>query len=178
MFIPRLLPLSINSSSRYFKVTSDRKQDYIPNINLFHKAFINDFDEDARWHFFEFVSKNKDAKWDYFSDLHYHYTNNIYEYKFINENFKIIYQEFLNKELTEHIEFEKNELYIPILDYCYDKPVSINELQNLLSEKDRIFPDLETLAEKVDTLFYQGLLYRTPDNTEIVSIVNIKKQEL
>jgi len=177
-FYLELFPLSINSISKYLCMVSDNYQSYIPRIQLYHKAFFNAFDEKTKWHFFEFSLKYRDTKWDYFTNIHYHYTNNTYEYKFIHENDKIIYQEFLNKELSEHIEFEKNELYIPILDYCYNKPISINELQNLLSEKDRIFPDLETFVEKVDTLFYQGLLYRTPGYTEIVSIVNIKKQEL
>jgi len=62
---------------------------------------------------------------------------------------------------------------MPILDYCYDKPISIHLLQNLLSENIRNFTDMKTIVERIDTLFYQGLLYRTPDYTEIVSIVNI-----
>jgi len=178
VFTFRPIILKINSSSRYYKVIYDCKHKYIPKINLYHKAFLNLFDEETKWHLFEYSLNHQDAKWDYFTDLQYHYTNNHYEYKFNHEKDKIIYQEFLNKELSEHIEFEKNELYIPILDYCYDKPVSINELQNMLFQKDRNFPDIETLVEKIDTLFNQGLLYRTTDYTEITSIVNIKKQEL
>ena len=34
---------------------------------------------------------------------------------------------------------------------------------------------MEILVEKIDTLFHQGLLYRTPDYNEITSIVNINK---
>jgi len=175
----KLVPVTLkaNSISKYYNAISDN-QGYVPIMNLYHKAFINVFNEESKWHFYEFSLNYRDAKWDYFTDMHFHYTNNNYKYKFTYKDDEILFQEFLNSELIEHIEFERNELYISILDYCYDKPVTINELQNKFSEKDRIFPDLKTLVEKIDTLFYQGLLYRTPDYNEIVSIVNVKKQEL
>ena len=171
-FILRSIPLTVNSISKYYNDISGNEREYIPRLNLFHKAFINAFDEATQWHFLEFSLKHKNAKWDYFDDMHYHYTKNNYEYKFIHENDKIIYQEFLNKELTEHIDFDNNEPYISILDYCCDKPVSIHELYDLLTKNDKNCCEIDDLKEKIDTLFYQGLLYRTPDYTEIVSIVN------
>ena len=171
-FVLHPLDLSVSSVSKYFNTISDNKQGYLPNINLYHKAFLNILDEETQWHFFEFSLNHKDPKWGYFTDMHYHYTNNTYEYKFIHENGKIIYQEFLNNELTEHIEFDKKELYLPILDYCYDKPISIQKLRSILLEHE-MDCEMETLVEKVDTLFYQGLLYRTPNYNEITSIVNI-----
>jgi len=177
-FVLNPIPLQINSLSKYYNAISDKKQEYFPRISLFHKAFFHTFDEDLQWHFFEYSLNQRDAKWNYFEDIHYHYKNNRYEYKFFNENDKITYHEFLNNELTEHIEFGKNDLYISILDYCFNKPISIQELQNSLSDKDRKLTDIEILLEKVDTLFFLGLLYRTHDYTEITSIVNIKKTEL
>jgi radical SAM superfamily enzyme YgiQ (UPF0313 family) len=175
-FTLRPIIVKANSSSKYFK-TIIKKKEYMPRINLYHKAFLNIFDEETKWHLFEYSLNHIDAKWDYFTDMHYHYTNNNYEYKFIQENDKIIYQEFLNNELTEHIEFDKNEPYISILDYCYDKPVSIQELQNLFSKKNKKITDVEILVEAIDSLFAQGLIYRTLDYTEIVSIVNIHKNQ-
>jgi len=60
--------LSINSSSRYFKAISENRQEYLPKINLYHKAFLNTFDKETQWHFFEFSLNHKDAKWDYFTE--------------------------------------------------------------------------------------------------------------
>jgi len=177
-FLLNPIPLTVNSMSKYYNVIQDKKQEYMLRINFLHKAFINLFDEETMWHFFEFSLNHKNTRWEYFTDMHFHYTNNSYDYKFIFEKNKIIYQEFLNNEQTEHIEFEKNELYISIMDLCYDKSISIRELQHLLSENDKSLPDIETLEEQIDTLFYQGLLYRTPCYNEIVSIVNVNKNGL
>jgi radical SAM superfamily enzyme YgiQ (UPF0313 family) len=172
-FILHPIPLKVNSTSRYHKDISEKKQEYTSKINLYHKAFTNLFDEETRWYFFEFSLNLKNPKWGYFTDMQYHYTKNNYEYKFIYEDDKIIYQEFINKELIEDIEFYKNELYIYILNYCYDKAISIHELNTLLSENNGDRYSIDILKEKIDTLFYQGFLYRTPCYNEIVSIVNI-----
>jgi len=174
----RPIDLSVSSISKYFNTISGNKQGYLPKINLYHKAFLNIFDEETQWHFFEHSLNYKDPKWDYFTDMHFHYANNNYKYNFIRENDKIIYQEFLNNEMTEHIEFDKNEPSLLILDYCYDKPISIYELNNLLPKNGKTNCELDDLKEKVDALFYQGLLYRTPCYNEITSIINIKKIEL
>jgi len=165
--------------SKYFKDILTKKQEYISKINLYHKAFNDVFDEESKWHFFEYSLNHRDEKWGYFNDLHFHYIHNRYNYKFKRENNKIIYREFLNNEMTEHIEFDKNELYIPILNYCYDKPISIHELHELHTKENiNCSYSIDDIIEKIDTLFHQGLLYRTTDYSEIVSIVNVKNQEL
>jgi len=174
---PKIVPLAINSSSKYFNAILNQKQEYLPRLNTFHKTFIDFFSEEDKWHFFEFILKYKDEKWEYLADIQIHYMSNKYKYLFISENDKVTYQEQFNSEVIEHIEFEKNELYIPILKYCYNKPVTISELQNYLMEKNIKFPDTETLVEQIDFLFSQGLVYRTPDFDEIVSIVNTEKYE-
>ena len=176
-FVLRPLDLSVSSISKYFNTISGNRQGYLSKINLYHKAFLNIFDEETQWHFFEFALNLRNPKWDYFTNLHYHYTHNTYEYKFIHENEKIIYQEFLNNELTEHVEFDNNEPYIPILEYCYNNPISLQKLNSLLL-KNGMDCEIEILADKIDTLFHQGLLYRTPDYDEITSIVNIKTNVL
>jgi hypothetical protein len=172
-FVLTPIPLAVSCISKYYNSIQDKKQEYLPKINLYHKAFINTFDEDTQWDFFEFSLNSKDAKWDYFTDMHYHYTKNSYEYKLIYEKDAIIYQEFLNEELIVHVEFDKNELYIPILDCCYDKVISIRELNALLSKNNNLDCDMKNLKEKIDTLFNHGLLYRTCCYDEIVSIIKL-----
>jgi len=178
LFILEPIHLIINSSSKYFKAISEKKQEYIPHSNLYG-AFSNYFDEETKWIFFDFSLNRKNLKWNYFTDMHYYYKNNTYKYKFIHKNDRIVYQEFLNNEIIEQIEFEKNELCIFILNYCYDKPISVHELYELhLKENRNCSYSIDDIIEKVGILFYQGLLYRTPDYLEIVSIVNVNKQEL
>ena len=172
---PNHVPLAINSSSKYFNAILDRKQEYSPRLNAYKKVFFDTFDEEAQWHFFEFILKNRDEKWDYLVDAQTHYMSNKYEYQFIIEKDLIIYQEHFNNELIEHIEFDNDDLYISILDYCYDKPISINELSALLSKNNMTLCEIDVLKEKIDFLFNQGLVYRTPDYNEIVSIVTTKK---
>jgi radical SAM superfamily enzyme YgiQ (UPF0313 family) len=45
-------PLAINSSSKYFKTMLEKKQEYVPSLLLYHKAFVNSFDENTKWIFF------------------------------------------------------------------------------------------------------------------------------
>lgn len=167
--------LMINSSSKYYNAIKDKKQEYIPKILLYHKAFINHFNEDAKWDFFEFALNQKDYKWEHFTEIQFHFWKNKYEYNFIHENNRKTYQELFNDEVIEHVEFDNDESYINILSCCYDKAISINELNILLLKNDTIDCEVEKLKEKIDFLFFQGLVYRTPDYNEIVSIVNINK---
>jgi len=173
--------LLINSSSKYHKSIIANKQEYTSQSNLYG-AFCSTLEEETLWHFFDFSLKHKNVKWDLFIDMLYYFKNNPHRYVVIDGKNKITFQEFLNNEITEHVEFEKNELYITILDYCYDKPISVHELYKLhrfrVKDEKNCYFTIDDLKEKVDTLFYQGLLYRTTDYSEIVSIVNIKKQEL
>ena len=170
-FFHNLSALGVNSSSRYYKAAFDIKHEYKPHLQLHSKAF--NFEEDAQWTLCEFVLRQRDVKWDYFATIQHHYQKNDYKYKFIRKCDKVIYIEKFNKEKTESITFDYNDVSIFIVDHCYNKVVSIQELIDALLKKD-IHSKIEDLREKLDFLFYKGLVYRTPDYSEIISMVKLK----
>jgi radical SAM superfamily enzyme YgiQ (UPF0313 family) len=170
-FSHHLSTLAINSSSKYYNAAFEMKQKYVPHLPLHSKAFINSFEEEE-WTFFDFISCQRDIKWDYFAFIQNHYQKNDYKYKFIRKHDKILYIEEFNKEKIENIEFNYNDVSIHILYHCYDKVVSIQELFDILLKKD-IYCKIEMLKEKLDFLFFKGLVYRTPYYNEIVSVVKL-----
>jgi len=174
VFFHRISTLSINSSSKYYQASLKKKQEYQPLLQIHSKAFINNFAEETKWTFFEFVSRQSDVKWEYFTIIQNHYQKNDYSYKFICKRFKVIYIEKFNKDIIEHIEFDYNDPAIHILFHSYNKVLSLQELKNILSISE-IVCKKETLVTKLDFLFSKGLIYRTPCYNEIVSVVKLKK---
>lgn len=173
VFSHRISTLTINSSSKYYQAVLNKKQEYMPLLQLHSKAFINNFDNEVKWTFFEFVSRQNDVKWEYYTSIQNHYQKNDYSYKFIRKSAKIIYIETFNKETIERIEFDYSDLSIFVLFHCYNKVLSLQELKDTLSANKMLY-ELETLVEKLDFLFVKGLIYRTPCYNEIVSIVKLK----
>lgn len=167
-FIHTPVPLSINSTSKYFKAIKNNKHNYTPILLPYQKVFLEHFTEDAKWNILDFTLNRKNQLWDHFNSIQFHYIKNLYSYDFVKKNDSIIYSEYFNGDIIESIEFNINDNAIEILKYSYDKVVSLDDLLSIIGLNIHV----DKIKETIDELFEKGLLYRTSCYSEIVAVVN------
>lgn len=160
--------LAVTCTSKYFKGMSEeekRNWNRDPLFGYLPKEYV---DYGDRFKMFQFISMDliNWELWDNFRSLESYYKNNSYEYEMVKLSDRIFYKEYFNKEIINEIEFD-NPLYIKILSQSNHSVVSIENLcaQNNESE--------EIIKEIVDSLYDEGLLYKSYSYDEIVAIINV-----
>ncbi|MDR1552377.1 MAG: radical SAM protein [Prevotellaceae bacterium] len=159
--------LAITKSSRYYKEIKDLNK---WNIHLFSGLLPNNYiDKDDLFNVFQFIESQQNLLWYHFIKVEKHYSTNLYEYDIIRYSNTIYYREFYNKSLINEIEFD-DSLYWDILSLLNYKVLSINDIQNHLQIDNN-----SKLYVVIDSLFDEGLVYKTEDYSEIVSLINTDK---
>lgn len=161
--------LAVACSSRYLKeMKEDEKKEW--NRDTLSKLFPDGyFDFEDRFKLFQFASIDiiNSELWGSFNVIENYYKNNMYEYELLKLDQKIFYREFFNKEMINEIELD-DPLYITILSQSNHSVVSLNDLckLNYKNEAD--------IIKVVDSLYDEGLLYKSYSYDEIVSVINIE----
>ena len=162
--------LQINSSSKYFKQIAQHKEEYEYRIPLYQVSYGKKMDTDSKWDLFEWFRAQTAQQWVLFNEIQYHFLHNKYSYSVEYEDGQTVYNESFNDNLSES--FDLDEILTAICKSCYSKPISLAQLQEApVFSEEKVTEEL--LREKVDFLFQKGLVYRSENFNEIVSIINI-----
>lgn len=143
---------------------ADRKSRHLYDLSEMMKHGIDD----------KAIKKDKET-WDNFSATESYYLKSKYEYLIFSKNDSILYVEKLNNEIVNELEIECSSLEYLILSNANDKVLSIDELYNLLSHSQYENVIDCKLFNVIEELKKEGLIYVTPNYSEIVSIININK---
>jgi radical SAM superfamily enzyme YgiQ (UPF0313 family) len=156
--------LAIARSSRYYNEIKDLNN---WNLHPFSELLPNNYiDKNDLFDVFQFVKVQQNLLWQNFVAIEKHYSTNLYEYDIIKNSNSIYYREFYNKALINEIELD-DVLYWNILSLLNYKVLSINDIRCYLQ-----IDDSSKLYGIIDSLFDEGLLYKTKDYSEIVSLIN------
>lgn len=162
--------LMINSSSKYFKQISEKKNEYTHEVRLFQQYYEKSMTEESKWHIFEGNKPYYAKQWKIFNDIQFHYLNNNYSYTIQNEKDQLTYIENYNGNELES--FLMNDVQISICKFCYDIPVCLEQLLNSISLSNQTITE-EQLRSNIDFLYEKGIVYHSSNYEEIVSIINI-----
>lgn len=90
IFYHNLIPLSVNSSSMYYrKIISNKSTWELYNLNhLILKEYVR---PDLHWDIMEYIKPNRHFLWDHFVEIERSYLNNRYSYKINKKNSILIY---------------------------------------------------------------------------------------
>lgn len=168
--------LGIMHSSRYYNIVKDNLFDFRFGhlVTFLPDNYIQE-DELNKCAIIEKVHIKDKETWDNFSATESYYLKSKYEYLIFSKNDSILYVEKLNNEIVNELEIECSSLEYLILSNANDKVLSIDELYNLLPHSQyKNVIDCE-LFNVIEELKKEGLIYVTPNYSEIVSIININK---
>lgn len=171
LFFHNMSFLAIAESSRYFKKVSE------PDRSLY-KSGIWDFlpsgymrEQDKYVLIMDFVNADYNKLWDVFSVVEAHYLQNNYAYRLLCDEGVVYYRESYNSEYTKELEFDKKtSVHWAVLEACNCSVRSLEELQRL--SRLRNLSSEESLADVVESLRKEGIIYCNEDKTEIVSVIN------
>jgi len=170
-----LIPVQIDKSSRYYKYINTELSYWTPSILAydFLKEYINEKD---RWIIFDYIKQSRHYQWETFKNIERYYLENRHSYVAKIENEVLIYTEYIGSREIFTYRFSLKSIEWFVLFYTNDMVVSIQDLY--LKMKDSLqMPDNlteNTLKRSILALKEKGILYSTPDFSEIVSVIYIK----
>lgn len=157
--------LAIGESSPYFKEL--KNEDMLSKYDepITHLLIRDLIKSDDLYLISQYVGTSENHLWTFFEKVESYYFANCFEYKLISVNEKILYKEYLNKSEVKVIEFKSNSLEWQILVLSNKSVVSKDDCL-------KICEDNQLLEQTIDLLFDEGILYRTDDYNEMVSVIN------
>jgi radical SAM superfamily enzyme YgiQ (UPF0313 family) len=162
MFYHTLVPLSVTSSSMYYKKVKDNDSAWCLH-KLAHIILGETFDKECQWKLLEFVRPVQDIQWKCFSMIEKYYLNNKHTYRIERSENKISYYEYINKKNIKHLDWSADSLEVAILFITNEKPHSFKEVHSellaLAVDRKRSIPDENTLRKSLELLFDEGLVY-------------------
>lgn len=166
--------LGIMHSSRYYRQISDNQSNFrFGHLVSFLPANFITEEELNKCTIIEKMHIKDKETWDNFSIVEAHYLKSKYEYHIFSKPTSILYVEKLNEEIINEIEIDCSSLDFFILYNANERVLSLDELYDLLSNsqyKNTIDCELFNILEELKK---EGLIYTTPDYSEIISIINI-----
>jgi len=162
-------PLAISSTSQYYKIIPQDELDHW-HINILGTYLPKDyFKMIDSYRLFEYLKKSHHMRWNDFSEISKHYSENKYEYRLL-QNDIVIYEEYYNNELINSISFDE-PVYWEVLKATNYEVTSLDLLhKNIL---DRGFDITQNeLIEILNNLKNEYLLYSSLDNSKIVSVID------
>lgn len=170
-----LIPVQIDKSSRYYKYISAEISYWTPSILAydFLKEYINEKDH---WIIFDYIKQSRHYQWETFKNIERYYLENRHSYVAKIENEVLIYTEYIGSREIFTCRFSLKSIEWFVLFYTNDMVVSIQDLYLKMKDSSQQMPDLteKTLKRSILALKEKGILYSTPDFSEIVSVIYIK----
>ena len=166
--------LAIGYSSRYYKqVKNDQNLDCWNENILFEFLPEKYIDSKDKFILYYFTTPVADKLWAIFQVIERHYLSNSYEYALLKNNGKVYYQERLNKEIINELEFD-TPLHWEILTLANHKVTSLDEISSHFNENEKMVPQEELIAA-LKQLKDECILYTNKDYSEIVSVINTEE---
>jgi hypothetical protein len=161
-FYHTLVPLSVNSSSRYYRGVKKDDSAWVLH-KLVHIVLGDTFDKECQWKLLEFVRPIHDIQWKCFNMIEKYYLINKHTYRIERNENKILYNEYINNKNTKSLVWDADSLEVEVLCRTNNKPRSFKELHSelvvLAVERKRSIPDEVTLSSSLKFLYDEGLVY-------------------
>lgn len=158
--------LAIGESSRYYNELINQNlfsNYYEPITKLLVKDLIA---PDDLFIISQYIGTSENMLWGYFEKIESYYLSNNFEYKLYTlDDDSVLYKEYLNKSEIKVLEFNYDSLEWKILLEANKRIVSKELFLKLNFE-------IREVEQAIDLLYEEGLVYRTSDYAEIVSIIN------
>jgi radical SAM superfamily enzyme YgiQ (UPF0313 family) len=167
-----LTPLQVNSSSRYYSHIKNEKEEWILST-IAHDFLKKYIDQKYHWDIFSFVKQNRHYQWNTFKRIEKYYLDNKQTYSITKDDKGIRYNEYINGRKINEFEIKEDSIEYIVLYATNDKVLSFTELITYINNK---FSDKYTekkIKDVVDKYYHAGLIYRSIDYMEILSIINI-----
>lgn len=168
--------LAIMKSSRYYDATKEdgaftlsNIYDKLPSTMITKKAMYD-------CNIVEKVRLGAKSVWDDFTKVENYYRENEFCYNIYDIGASVLYQEYLNGEKINEIEIEKNSLEYHILVQANSKILSDTELFEMIKQSEMYKNMLDCEVFNVlEELRNEGLLYISSNNSELLTIIDIKE---
>lgn len=167
-----LIPVQVDSSSRYYLEVKNKTSGWTPSA-LAYDFLQNYILEKDHWIIFDYVKQSRHYQWETFKNIERYYLENKHTYSIKKESGTIEYLEYINGRKISEFNFCEDSVDWLILCYANDMVVSLQDLYIYMRcylSNDNI--DKKKLQSAVEDLMRRGLIYHTPDFSEIVSIIN------
>lgn len=165
-----LIPLCVNSSSKYFK--NINPEDGWEILRLPHIFLGHTFSKGDQWKILEFAKHSQNILWSSFKQIERYYLNYKHTYKIENFDHKITFKEYIkNKEILT-FDIHKNSIEMEILQKANDSVISFELLYSQLSEQ----PKHTELKNKLTLLKEKGIIYCDDDFNNIISIIYLDNE--
>ncbi len=131
--------------------------------------------EDRPVLFFDYVKRTHHPLWDTFEKAENHYVNNRYKYTLLYNDGIVFYKEYYNDKLIKDIEFSIVEVDWRILEQTNKRILSEQQLIYKFSSEGI---SEEAIKAGIQELRREGILYVSPDHTEIFTVLNTDLAEI
>lgn len=173
IFMHNLSNLGIMSSSRYFKHLDKIKNKckYNQLVEFLPSNYIKNLED---CNIVEIMVTDVDSGWQNFSAVENYYKLSRYKYNIYDVGNSLIYKEYLNGEIINELEIEKNSIDFFILKNSNDKVLPFESLKEFIYNNDnfKYITDCE-LFNILDELKNEGIIYAPSDFSEILTIIDL-----
>jgi len=166
-------PVNVNTISKYFTQIKDERAFWIPTMPAYE--FLKEYiDPKYHWDIFSYKKPFKHYQWETFKRIEKFYLDNKHTYAIETEKNITKYAEYNRGRKVFEFDMTEDSLHYKVLYHTNDKIMSIDDILlavNDISEGREYTP--EEISHVINTFFEKGILYCSPDYTEILSVIDL-----
>lgn len=171
-----LISVQVNTASRYYNKINNEKDSW--KFSIFLYDFIKHMIvEKYHWDILSFIKEEQHHQWGVFKKIEKYYIENQHTYTIYKVKNAIHYTEFINGKQNFEMSFDRKSIEAELLYHTNNEVVSFDRLCALINKKypvDNVHSIEDTLLT-VNNLYQKGLVYHSPDYSEIVAVINIEQ---
>jgi len=159
--------VNVNTISKYFTQIKNERDFWVtvmPAYN-FLKKYIN---PKYHWDIFSYKKPFKHYQWDTFMRIEKFYLDNKHTYSIKTEKNIITYSEYNRGRKVFEFDMAEDSLNYKVLYHTNDKVMSLDDIISECKEYTR-----GEILQIITTFLEKGILYCSPDYTEIVSVIDL-----
>ncbi len=167
-----LVPVQVNSTSRYFPLIKDEIINWIPST-LAYEYFSKWIKVENHWDIFTFIKRSYNYQWDTFKRVEKFYLDSKYSYSLSKTEEAITFSEYNKSKKINEIIIKRNSLDEIILKRLNDSVTSLDKLIFFIQNEYGYQYSKENILNVIEYHSTNGLIYHSPDYSEMVSIINM-----
>ena len=167
-----LLSVHVSSSSRYYSKVKE-ESDFWTTSSIAHEFLKEYINKTNQWDIFSFMKPTRHYLWDTFRRIEKFYLDNKHTYSIVKNNKTFNFREYVNGRKIIDFDMKETSLYTLILNHCNNKVITLSEIVSKIGLLKEKFTN-EKIITTIDELYKKGLLYRSSDYSEIISVINLE----
>jgi hypothetical protein len=164
----------VNAASPYFNQIKDELDLWttsMPTYDFLKESIY----QNNHWNIFSYIKPFKHYQWETFKRIEKFYLDNKHTYTIERNDDTIKYAEFNRDRKVFELEMAEDSLNFKVLYLTNDKIMPLDDIVLIVNNISECRKHTrEEILLVIDTLFEKGLLYRSPDYTEIVSVIDLQ----